>query len=157
MKNSWLKYLDEILKELLETTGDYVNEDIIAPKVTFKKHKTPIGDFITTYEGIPEDKERVIFRLAMRHLEKQDLIIMQAIDKNSPDYMITFEGLVVVKNGGLLKQRNNEKIKDFLQKIFWVIALLAFVVNTVFLILNYNVNVKKTYESNTQSVQSAEK
>lgn len=32
--------------------------------------------------------------------------------------MITFEGLVLVKNGGLLKQQNDEKYKDWLQKGF---------------------------------------
>ncbi len=157
--NSRLEYLDSILKELAKNMGSFISEDTVAPLVSFRESKHKVfGSMITTKEGIPVGKERMVFRTATIYLENEGLIMRKEPISETPDYMITFKGLELIEKGGLLKRSNNDKLKEVLQKLVWLFALLTFGVNTFFQILNYySLTSKKSYQIDQQSVQAMRK
>lgn len=137
--NKRLNYLDDILLELSKTLGSFESEDIIAPKVCFesqegKKWKTPVSP---TKEGIPIGFERAFFRTATIYLQELGLIIREDNVPGIPNYMISYKGLELIENGGLIRQRKKENLKHILQILFWLLAFLTFAVNTIFQVLNY--------------------
>ncbi|MDV6167170.1 hypothetical protein R1T16_01960 [Flavobacterium sp. DG1-102-2] len=155
MENARLSYLDDIMKELAKNSGSFVSEDDVAPKVTFEKIKHKVfGEISVTKANIPVDKERLFFRTATIYLVELGLIMRQDKNPLNPDYLISYKGLELIENGGILKQRNNERVKDVLQKFFWILAFITFLVNTTFQILNYNKPATNTSASSTKEVQA---
>lgn len=75
--NSRLQYLDAILKELANSLGNYVSEDVIAPKVSFEDYQTPIGDIKITAAGIPVKQRASCFSFCNGLFGKQGLIFVQ--------------------------------------------------------------------------------
>ena len=73
-----------------------------------------------------------IYKSAIAKLIKDNLV---EIDINNK-YYLSYEGLVLNINGGLLQKQVSLKRKDLTQNLIWFIAFATFIINLVFQIFN---------------------
>ena len=127
-----IRFLDDILIELEKEPVEQ-NEDYLAPKVCYfnSKPTKPFGSLKLTQPFIPEGKERKYFRIAVLYLERENLITTLRVNPYKPDYLINYEGIVLVKNGGLGRKIFLEKLSGILQRLAWTTVFIAFLVNTL--------------------------
>ena len=118
-----LKYLDSILTILSLSLGEKVTENHLIVQVKHNK----------------DTKKRhvSILRISTDYLKDKGLVFKAKDGSGAYNYVISLEGMVVVQGGGLLKRTKNEKRKDWLQKLLWIIALLTFIVNTTFQVITF--------------------
>ncbi|NGZ90402.1 hypothetical protein [Psychroflexus maritimus] len=127
-----IRFLDDILIELEKEPVEQ-NEDYIAPKVCYfdsKPYKI-FGSFRLTQHFIPKGKERLYFRIATLYLERENLISIIRVNPYTPTYLINYEGVVLVKSGGLGRKIFLEKLSGILQRLAWTTVFLAFLINTL--------------------------
>lgn len=125
------QFLDDILEQLV-SEPNLQKEDYIAPIVCNTKTEIEFFGYIyTTKEFLPKDKERLYFRIATMYLEEKKLIIVDRTNPYNPDYLISYEGIILNKSGGIVKDLRNNYIKDFLQKTVWVVAILTFLLTSI--------------------------
>lgn len=125
-------FLDDILIELEKEPYEQ-GEDYIASKVCFKDTKSDkiFRSFRITKPFIPEGEELNYFRIASLYLERENLITVLRYNPFSPKYIINYEGIVLVKSGGLGRKLVLEKLSGVLQRLAWFIVFLTFLVNTL--------------------------
>ena len=88
----------------------------------------------------------------MLHLEKEGLVqkIQNPSDVELPIYLITYSGVILVRNRGYSKKLVLDNVKDFLQRLAWFVAILT-------LILNLYINKDKLiFSSDTSTNQKTE-
>ena len=145
-----INFLDEILEEL-ESNPIIRNEDEIAPKLCFydeKFAKRSKDTFRNTRKFIPINSERLYFRNAALYLDREKLItVIDGGLHNSCQYLINYEGIILIRNGGLAKKIFLEKFTGILQRLAWFVIFLTFLFN-VLLQLKF-----ETSEINTSSSQ----
>ncbi|GIZ10387.1 hypothetical protein [Flavobacterium sp. UMI-01] len=133
-------FSDDILNQLAKEP-EFQNEDYVAPIVCNNLVDIEIfGKIYTPKDFIPKDKERLYFRNATLYLESKNLIIVDRTNPINPKYLISYEGLILVKNGGIIKDLRNTHIKDFLQKAVWFVAILTFFVSTLLSLFHQDSN-----------------
>lgn len=127
-----IRFLDDILIELEKEPVEQ-SEDCIAPKVCYKDTKPDkvFGSFRITKPFIPENKERKYFRIATLYLERKNLITILRFNPFTPTYIINYEGIVLVRGGGLGRKLVLEKLSGILQRLAWTIVFLTFLINTL--------------------------
>lgn len=110
------QFLDDILEQLCKEP-ERQKEDYLAPIVCNTKAEVEFfGTIYTPKEFIPKDKERLYFRVATMYLEEKKLLIVDRTNPYNPDYLISYEGIILNKNGGIVTDLRNTHIKDFFQK-----------------------------------------
>lgn len=125
------QFLDDILGQLV-LEPSLQKEDYIAPIVCNTKTEIEFfGAIYTPKDFLPKDKERLYFRIAAMYLEEKKLIIVDRANPYNPDYLISYEGIILNKNGGIVKDLRNTYIKDFLQKTVWFVAILTFLLTSI--------------------------
>ena len=125
------QFVDDILIQLAKEP-DFQLEDYIAPIVCNNVSDVEIfGKIYTKKDFIPQDKERLYFRIATFYLEEKKLIIVERSNPYNPKYLISYEGLILVKNGGLITDLRNKYIKNFLEKTALVITILTFFLTVI--------------------------
>jgi hypothetical protein len=127
-----ISFLDDILTEL-EKELVAKNEAFIIEKVCYKFSKPDkiFGSFKKTKSFIPKNKEQLYFKIATLYLEREKLISIIQLNPEKPTYLINYEGIVLVKRGGLCKKLFLEKVSGWLQRLAWIIVFLTFLVNTL--------------------------
>jgi preprotein translocase subunit SecG len=65
------------------------------------------------------------------YLEEKKLIFVDRANPYNPDYLISYEGIILNKSGGIVEDLRNTYIKNFLQKTVWVIATLTFLLTSI--------------------------
>lgn len=83
------------------------------------------------------------FRLATKHLEDNKLLISNKTLEETYQYIITFEGLLLSKSGGLRRKNFNANVKSYLQNAVWVVTLIAFGYTSFSFVFYYD------YDNNT--------
>lgn len=143
-----IRFLDDILIELEKEPVEQ-NEDCIAPKVCYFDSEPDkiFGSFRLTQPFIPEGKERLYFRIATLYLERENLISVIRVNPYTPTYLINYEGIVLVKNGGLGRKLFLEKWSGRLQRMAWIVALLMLILKII-IDLNY-IPIKETNSDTT--------
>ncbi len=125
------QFVDDILVQLAKEP-EFQLEDYIAPIVCNNVSDVEIfGKIYTTKDFIPQGKERLYFRIATFYLEEKKLIIVERSNPDNPKYLISYEGLILVKNGGLITELRNKYIKNFLEKTALVITILTFFLTVI--------------------------
>ena len=125
------QFLDDILEQLVREP-EKQKEDYIAPIVCNTKAEVEFfGAIYTPKDFIPKDKERLYFRIATMYLEEKRLIFVDRMNAYNPEYLISYEGIILNKNGGIVKDLKNTYIKDSLQKTVWIIAILTFLLTSI--------------------------
>ena len=129
LRNQQLEFLDAILKTLASNPV-LNNENDVYEKVCFEKDniifnavKIPHDKFKSF---LPKGKELYYFRLANKHLEDNKLVYIDNSDSENIQYIITFEGLLLSKSGGIKFQKIKLFFKSFLQNVVWISTLIAF-------------------------------
>ncbi|WKW45493.1 hypothetical protein P3875_06790 [Myroides sp. JBRI-B21084] len=123
--------MDDVLS-FLESSVEQQDEDIIASKTCYNEHKDKIFGIIYSFKPfLTKNKERLYLRVAMLHLEKEGLIYNYPNLKNTevPVYLITYSGLILVRNGGYCKKVVLDRLKEFLQRLAWVFAIIGLLLN----------------------------
>jgi hypothetical protein len=126
-----IRFLDDILT-FLESSVEQQDEDIVASKTCYNEHKDKIFGIIYSFKSfLTKDKERLYLRVAMLHLEKEGLIHNHPNLKNIevPIYLISYSGLILVRNGGYCKKVVLDRLKEFLQRLAWFFAILGLLLN----------------------------
>ena len=84
-------------------------------------------------EFLPKDNERLFLRSAMLYLEDKNLIhkFPNTTNIEIPIYLISYEGIILVKKGGLGKQIILERLKDFLQRLAFLTAFITLLFNII--------------------------
>lgn len=147
-----IRFLDDILT-FLESSVEQQNEDVVASASCYNSNKDKF--FGITYSFKPfltQGKERLYLRVAMLHLEKEGLIQKCPNIKNIevPIYLISYSGIILVRNGGYCKKLILDNIKDILQRIAWFITIAT-------LILNLYINKDKlTFSADTSANKKTE-
>jgi predicted ATP-binding protein involved in virulence len=87
----------------------------------------------------------------MLHLEEEGFITKYPNIKNIevPLYLITYSGIILVKNGGYSKKLVLDRLKEILQRFAWFVTILT-------LLLNLYVNKDKLISSDTSTNQKTE-
>ncbi|WP_417197769.1 hypothetical protein [Bizionia sp.] len=144
-----IRFLDNILIELEKEPVEQ-NEDYIAPKVCYFDSKPDkiFGSFRLTQPFIKEGKERLYFRIATLYLERENLISIIRVNPYTPTYLINYEGIVLVKSGGLGRKLFLEKWSGRLQRMAWIIAFFTLLFK-ILIDLNYIQPIK---ESNSDTI-----
>lgn len=125
------QFLDDILEQL-SSDPSLQAEDYVAPIVWNTKADVEFfGEIYTPKDFLPKDKERLYFRIATIYLEEKKLITVDRTNPYNPDYLISYKGIILNKNGGIVKDLRNKYIKDFLQKTVWVVAILTFLLTSI--------------------------
>lgn len=125
------QFVDDILKQLAEKP-EFQNEEYIAPIVCNNISEIEIfGKIYTPKDFIPQGKERLYFRIATMFLEEKKLIIVDREDPYDLKYLISYEGLILSKNGGVIEDLRNKYIRNFLEKFAWTVAILTFLFTTI--------------------------
>jgi hypothetical protein len=128
-----IRFLDDILT-FLESKVEQQSEDIVASNTCYLSNKDKFFGVIYSFKTfLPKDKERLYLRVAMIHLENEKLII-KTTTKNLyiPDYLISYDGIILVKNGGYSKKIVLERLKELLQRCAWFTALVTLGFNIYF-------------------------
>ena len=124
-------FLDLILKQLSQNFGYYYKEDELVEKVT--KDTSYVKDFNFhikyTKKFIQEGNETYFVRYACQYLEEQNLIYISKLPPYDVKYTLTYNGLIIVKSGGLFWSKFWSYIKNSFQYTVWLVAILSFVVN----------------------------
>ncbi|OWP86213.1 hypothetical protein BWK60_10000 [Flavobacterium covae] len=126
-----IRFLDDILT-FLEDGVEQKDEDVITLKVCYNEYKDKIlGKMHTLKPFLTEEKGKLFLRVALLHLEKEGLIQKYSNPSNIavPIYLITYSGLILVKNGGYCKKLILDKLKEFLQRLAWFVTLLTLILN----------------------------
>lgn len=148
-----IKFLDDILFQL-EKEPIEQNEDNIAPIVCFKDSKPDkiFGSFRITKKFIPEGKERKYFRIAVNYLEREKYVSIIPTNPAIPNYIINYEGIVLVRNGGLSKKIFLDKVTGVLQRTAWLVIFLTFLFN-VLLQLNLLEPINRSEEKSPSKIK----
>jgi hypothetical protein len=85
---------------------------------------------------LPKGSELLYFRLATRYLEDNKLIFSNNTGDNNFQYIISYEGLLLSKNGGFKKQHSNNKLKSYLQNSVWIVTLCTFLYASISFVQN---------------------
>lgn len=126
-----IRFLDDILT-FLESSVEQQDEDIVASKTCYNENKDKILGIIYSFKPfLTKYKERLYLRVAMLHLEKEGLIQKYPNLKNVevPVYLISYSGLILVRNGGYCKKLILDNLKEFLQRSAWFFAILGLLLN----------------------------
>lgn len=126
-----IRFLDDILT-FLESSVEQQDEDLVASKTCYNEYKDKIFGIIYSFKPfLTKDKERLYLRVAMKHLEKEGLIHNYPNQKNIevPIYLISYSGLILVRNGGYCKKVVLDRLKEFLQRLAWFFAILGLLLN----------------------------
>src|SRR5690606_16704348 len=142
---------DSILK-VLASNPTFNTETDVYNKVCFEKDivifnkvKLPFDKFKSF---LPKGKELYYFRLATKHLEDNKLLISNKTLEETYQYIITFEGLLLSKSGGLRRKNFNANVKSYLQNAVWGVTLVTFSYTTFSFLMNWNDS-----RHNTQSLK----
>ena len=141
-----IQFLDDILT-FLESKVEQQTEDLVASSSCYNYNKDKVLGINYSFKSfLPKDKERLYLRVAMLHLEKEGLVNKLPNPNNIeiPLYLITYQGIILVRNGGYCKKLILDNIKETLQKIAWFITILT-------LILNLYINKEKLISSSDTS------
>lgn len=126
-----IRFLDDILY-FLESKLELQSENELSLGTCHKANKNKLSGITYSFKSfLPKDRERLYLRVAMIYLEKENLIIKQ-INLNNvevPDYLISYSGIVLVRNGGYSKKFVLDKLKEFLQRLAWFVTVLALILN----------------------------
>ncbi|AXG73602.1 hypothetical protein DVK85_04900 [Flavobacterium arcticum] len=152
--NNRLVYLDDILTELSKNLGEFKSENDIARSVSFIKYYDEIfGEWSYTKPDIPAGKERMVFRIAAIHLSELGMLYRKDSNPYTPDYMISYKGLELLSTGGLHRQFYRERVKHIFQITVWFIAILTFLVSTIFQVLNYYTPISSSQIEASQQIE----
>ena len=142
-------FLDAILNTL-SSNPVFNNEECVVQKVCYEtdnidvfKIKIPYNRYKTF---LPKGNELLYFRIACRYLEDNKFIFSNNLGGDKFQYIISYEGLLVSKQGGLNKQFIKTYYKSFLQNAVWVVTLLSFLYASITFLLDLNYR-KETTES----------
>jgi len=121
-------FLDSILK-VLSDNPVYREDTYIYKQTCFEN----TFKFINGYKFSFTDLKRILpigyeyqfLQTALRYLESNKLISSIKYGEKS-NYIISYEGLLLSKSGGLSVQNRNLRIKTVLQNLVWIVTLLAF-------------------------------
>jgi hypothetical protein len=131
-----VRFLEDILKFLEQNPFEH-KEDDLATKVCFNYvNQKPLPSIRMTKRFIPEGKERLFFRIASIYLEKEGLLDILKVNPNNPTYIITYQGIILVRKGGLGKKIFLDNTNGFLQRLFWFVGFLTLLF-TILLQLGY--------------------
>ncbi len=124
-------FLDLILKELSQNFGYYHKEKELVEKVTKTITKVEGTTFYIKLNKlfITDGNETYFVRCACDYLEEQKLISINKLPPYDVKYTLTYNGLIIVKSGGLFWSKFWSFIKNFFQYAVWIVAILSFVVN----------------------------
>jgi hypothetical protein len=142
-KKTRLRYLDDIIIELAEHIGEYVDEDAIATKISYGITKNKVmGDLPIDKKGIPKGRERGLFRTAAIHLEKLGLLYIQhptEVEKQYgkfPKYIISYDGLMALKDG-VGEREKSERKRNAIQTTLWIITMVGISISLILSIYNF--------------------
>ena len=139
-----LRFLDEVLEILAKDPGVKIKEDDLANKICFDETDVEIlGKLFFRKEFIPENKEIMFTRLACIHLEDLKLLHKYTIIPEKPEYLISYEGIICVQDGGLSAKNIKSSFKSILQNLVWLSTLIAFCINTFLLYFDHNKNLEE--------------
>jgi hypothetical protein len=143
-----IKFLDDILT-FLESQVEQQTEDLVASNSCYNSTKDGVNYTFKSF--LTKDKERLYLRVAMLHLEEEGFITKYPNIKNIevPLYLITYSGIILVKNGGYSKKLVLDRLKEILQRFAWFVTILT-------LLLNLYVNKDKLISSDTSTNQKTE-
>ena len=121
-------FLDNILK-VLSDNPVYTEETYIYKQTCFEKVYKPFSGryfpFNEMKKIIPLGYETQFLKTALQYLEANKLITSIQFGEHF-SYLISYEGLLISKNGGLIWQNCKLKIKSYLQNGVWLVTLMAF-------------------------------
>jgi hypothetical protein len=126
-----IRFLDDILT-FLESSVEQQNEDTVASASCYNSNKDKFFGITYSFKTfLTQGKERLYLRVAMLHLEKEGLIHKYPNIKNIelPIYLISYSGLILVRNGGYCKKVVLDRLKEFLQRSAWFFAILGLLLN----------------------------
>ena len=124
-------FLDLLLKELSQNFGYYYKEEELVEKVTKTITKVEGTSFYIKLNKffITDGNETYFVRYACDYLEEQKLISINKLPPYDVKYTLTYNGLMIVKSGGLFWSKFWSYIKNSFQYAVWLVAILSFVVN----------------------------
>lgn len=135
-------FLDSILV-VLSFNPTFNIEDDVYQKVCFEKTTTKFNGvklhFDEFKEFLPKGSELLYFRLATRYLEANKLIFSNNIGDDNFQYIISYEGLLLSKNGGFKKEHSNNKLKSYLQNSVWIVTLCTFLYTSISFVQNTHI------------------
>ena len=121
-------FLDSILK-VLSDNPVYIEESYIYKQTCFEKNYKPYKGYSFGYDEVknilPLGYETQFLKIALQYLETNKLITHIQFGDNF-SYLISYEGLLISKSGGLIWQNCKLKIKSCLQNGVWFVTLIAF-------------------------------
>lgn len=147
-----IRFLDDILT-FLESSLEQQDEDKVASQSCYNSNKDNFLGITYSFKPfLKEGKERLYLRVAMLHLEKEGLIHKYPNVKNIelPIYLISYSGLILVRNGGYCKKIVLDRLKEFLQRLAWFFAILGLLLNA------YIYRDKLTFSSDNSTNQKTE-
>lgn len=149
-----IRFLDDILT-FLESSVEQQNEDVVASASCYNSNKDKFLGITYSFKSfLTQGKERLYLRVAMLHLEKEGLIQKYPNLNNVevPIYLISYSGLILVRNGGYCKKLVLDRLKEFLQRLAWFFAILGLLLNLYI----YRYNLISCDTSTTQKEQVKE-
>ncbi|MEZ7507351.1 hypothetical protein [Flavobacterium sp. Arc2] len=126
-----IRFLDDILT-FLESSVEQQNADMVASASCYNYNKDKFFGITYSFKPfITQSKEHLYLRVAMLHLEKKGLIHKYPNLKNIelPIYLISYSGLILVRNGGYCKKIVLDRLKEFLQRLAWFFTILGLLLN----------------------------
>lgn len=124
-------FLDSVLKELSTNFGYFYEEDNLVEKITKEDFLIKTFNFTLRRNKpfIDIGNEKYFTRYACQYLEEQKLVAITLTGEDEVKYTLTYNGLIIVKSGGLFWSKFWNQLKTSTQYIVWIVAILTFVVN----------------------------
>ncbi len=132
-----LAYLNDILQYLSKSPADGYGKSLqeIIDNVSYKEINVGFKALITKFNLGDDELNLFVFK-SLVYLDKEGLVNYSGEYSHSR-FSITFKGLLSVHSGGLVVAKKKEYREFNFKRTLVLIAVLTFLVNTIFQIINY--------------------
>lgn len=121
--NDKIIFMDDIMVFLIEKKSKEISLDDIIFNVGYKNFKGPVFTRLPKF-SLDDDALKIFFSKTLDSLISKGLV--QNLN-NTQNYSITFDGILMINEGGITRKKALKKITGFLGRLSLIVAFFTFV------------------------------